>query len=399
MAIRAIDVTDPAFMADPTGATDSTSAIQAAFDCATGTADPATNSRVAAAPVYIPPGYYKITRDLLARSVVGFRLMCANAGQTVLIASGNGFTQAPLVIDGSLDAIVEGLAIQGDGTEMAGSSILPNGIRLDGTSAAARTTSGNLFRDIRIRALKASKLFSCEGTGTRQLDGTTMHNVVVTGTQTAGAWSASGPSQVGFAFGNGSWGNNYNHVQTACSAAACNVGWNVNVSSLALTGAQPASNGTDFVITPSAQTTISNVQSQNCGTFLSGAAAFSPSLASFSGVSIVTFVPSLSNNLMISINGSIWEFNNISMTNILRGSSWVGGTISVNGTTPSRPCIASFKNLAVNNSKLTAFASLSNARVNVSNFANYNVATGVYAAPVSGDQVSAYNGSWSNVVL
>jgi hypothetical protein len=395
----ALNVVD--FGADPAGISDSTTAIQAAINRATGSAAPASNTRTPVFPVYLPPGTYKVTSDLNIQSVSGFRLMGAGISQSVIKASGTGFTQAVVFIDGSSDGIFEGFAVQGDGTEAAGAGTLPNGIRLDWTTAAQRSTSGNIFRDIRVRTIKATTLFSLEGNGTRQVDGTNFHNVVVTGGQTAGSWSNTGPWQNGFAFGNGSFGNNYDHVLYGCAASLCYTGINCSVSSFALYGSQPAGNAVDFNISPGAQCTVSNVQSQQCGTFLICPGGFSPLPVTFQDVLIKTTVPSTSVSpgyQMISIIGGVWHFKNIAFSGVSSSGTYFPGTISLAGSSGVRPVTATFHNMTNVGSRTALFTTLTNANVVVNNYIQYAPATGNFTAPAAGDLVSTYSGgAWSNI--
>jgi hypothetical protein len=227
------------------------------------------SGRNAVGPVYIPAGLYLISSDLLIRSVLGFRMQGAGADQVRLAPVGTGFTQAVIFIDGSLDGVFEGFNIQGNGTEGAAGSTNPgilHAIRLDWTKAASRSTSANHFRNIRIRATNFVTGLSAEGTLARQVDGTYLHDVLVTGLQTAGSWSSAGNWQAGFAFGNGTQGNIYDHVAVACGASNCYYNFKVNCSSIALFGAQPGANGIDYYLqNPTSQCTVENVQSQNSG--------------------------------------------------------------------------------------------------------------------------------------
>jgi hypothetical protein len=227
------------------------------------------SGRNAVGPVYIPAGLYLISSDLLIRSVLGFRMQGAGADQVRLAPVGTGFTQAIIFIDGSLDGVFEGFNIQGNGTEGAAGSTNPgilHAIRLDWTKAASRSTSANHFRNIRIRATNFVTGLSAEGTLARQVDGTYLHDVLVTGLQTAGSWLSTGNWQAGFAFGNGTQGNIYDHVAVACGASNCYYNFKVNCSSIALFGAQPGANGIDYYLqNPTSQCTVENVQSQNSG--------------------------------------------------------------------------------------------------------------------------------------
>src|SRR4029077_5650363 len=108
------------------GTTDDTAAIQAAINAATGAANPATTTRVPTGIVYLPPGNYKVTADLYIRSVLGFIFRGSGIGQTIIYASGSGFTNAVLSINGSSDSIFEQFEIRGLGGEQVNA-----GIRLD----------------------------------------------------------------------------------------------------------------------------------------------------------------------------------------------------------------------------------------------------------------------------
>lgn len=387
--------------ADPTGATDSTAAIQAAINAATGSANPQTTTRTPLAPVYFPAGTYKVTSDLIIRSVSGFKFVGAGINQVTLLASGTGFTQAVILIDGSLDGIFEGFQLKGDGTEAAGVNPIPDAIRLDWTTAANRSTSGNLFRDIRTRTINAVIHLSLEGTGTRQLDGTVMHNLVLTGRQTANAWVNTGASQVGIAFGNGSFGNNYDHVLTGVSCSAFYYGYKNNVSGFVLNGAQPAGNFCDFWITPGAQTTVSNVQSQNGGQFLIAPSSFSPLPNSFNDILFKTNYLSGTSNQFMNLIGGVWNFNNFSAANLVVNNTggYVNGTINITGAASARPCVATFNNLTVLGPRTGAFTGLTNNPIiTVHGYNNYNPQTGNYTV-AAGDAASVYqSGAWNNLV-
>jgi hypothetical protein len=249
------------FGADPTGVADSTQAfvgMTGAIAAAAGLANPAANSRNAVAGVYMAPGTYKVTADILIQSVIGFHLFGGGADITTIEASGTGFTTAVLNVDGSLDGLFEGFTVAGDGTEQ-----VTNAINLTWTTAAHRSTSGNAFEDIRIRNLNFVTGISLAGSGSRQLDGTVLRNITITGAQVLGSWSATGNWQNGVVFGNGTYGNIYNQYLYDVSCAGCYYGYYCNASSFALWGAEPFGNCIDFWILPSAPCTIENVQSQN----------------------------------------------------------------------------------------------------------------------------------------
>lgn len=379
------------FGAKGNGSHDDTTAIQNAINACTGNANPATTTRTPTAALYFPAGTYKVTSDLIIRSVSGFTVKTDGPNITRLNASGTNFTNAVLFIDGSLDGVYAGFTITGDGTEQ-----VTDAIRLDWTTSAARSTSANMFRDIRVRNLKTVVGISLEGNGTRQVDGTVLENVVLTGSQTANAWSTSGNWQKGIAFGNGSFGNNYDHVLTGVSASGYYYGYYNNVSSFALFGAQPAGNFCDFWISPCAQTTVTNVQSQNSGQLLITPATFSPIPNSFSDVSFKTSFLQGSGNAFMTLGGGTWNFNNVNATNLLVSGSYVNGTISITGTASTRPCVCNFNNLSVFNTRTSCFTVLTNAIITVQGYSNYSPTTGLFTY-AAGD-VSSFNqgGTWNN---
>ena len=208
------DVT--AFGADPTGAADSTSAFTACIAAITGSATPATHVRQCAGPMLIPQGTYKVTSDLMIQSVQNFVMRGAGSGQTIIKASGTGFTQAALFIDGALDSTFEGFEIIGDGTE-----IVADAIRVDWTTAAARATTTNRLSDIRIRQLNFTVGISLEGNASREVDATFLYNVAVFGQQVMGSWSTSGYWQKAIAIGCGVSANNYDHNIYGLLAYSC----------------------------------------------------------------------------------------------------------------------------------------------------------------------------------
>lgn len=309
--------------------------------CGIGTGS-AVTGRTPSGPVFMPSGTYKVSFDLLVQSVTGFQMLGAGAGTTVLKATGTGFTNAVLNIDGSLDGVFAGFAVQGDGTEgVSGGGGIPAAVSLTWTTSAQRSTSANTFRNLRIRNLNFISGLNLAGSGSRQTDGTTIHDVVIGGSQVKGGWTTaaradtglcgttsgsptvtdtaavagdvlkpiSGPGipsgatitavsgttctisanatatassvtltvgtslwQYGFVFGNGTFGNDYDHQLYNCSVGHCYYGTYCNASGFGLWGSQPGANGCDFYVIPDGQVTIENVQSQNAGQFLLNAA-------------------------------------------------------------------------------------------------------------------------------
>lgn len=284
--------------------------------------------RIALGPVFLPRGSYKITADLNIQSSIGFAFRGAGAGATSIVASGAGFSVAALFIDGSQDGVFEGFAVKGIGTEGtaatgAGGGI-PAAVRLDWTTAAARSTTANTFRNIRVLSMKYVVGLSLEGNGARQLDGTTMHDIVVTGQQTPGSWSGTGNWQKGIAFGNGTYGNNYDHVLYNCSVALCNFGIHCNASGFELFGSQPGANAVEFFVNAGVQTTINGVQSQGSGQLIVGSGGSGLVPVSVRDVQFYTGALAASGKWVSTTGaGASWLFENIQC--YTAGAGGVGG--------------------------------------------------------------------------
>jgi hypothetical protein len=249
---------------------DDTAAINAAINAVIGSAAPATHTRFPTAGIYLPPGAYKITSDLLIQSVEGLVFAGAGADLTVLLASGPGFTTAVLNIDGSAKGKYEGFTIVGDGTESSGNNALPNAINLTWTTAASRSTTANIFNDIYVKSLKFScgiRMGAPSGT-TRQVDSTTIRDVIVAGSGTA-TTKYSTLYLRGFCFGNGTHGNQYDFAIYNSWASGCLVGVYNDASGFIWYGGQPAENGTEFHFAGAiGETTIQGIQSQDSGQLL-----------------------------------------------------------------------------------------------------------------------------------
>lgn len=296
------------------GVTDDTAAINSAISAATGSAAPATSVRAPAAGVYLPPGTYKVTSDLLIQSVQGFAFTGAGAELTKLMASGTGFTTGVLNIDGAARGSFRGFSIVGDGTEGSGSNALPNAINLTWTTAARRSTTANSFSNITVKNLKFAcglRMAAPAGT-TRQVDGTTITDVIISGSGNA-QYAFTTLYQYGFYFGNGTTGNQYNYVIYNSCATGCQVAVCSNASGFEWYGGQPAQNAIEFSFMGApVQSTIQGIQSQDSGKFL--AVTGGSSIATVS-VRDCLFSTSylVSNNRWIEVNGIArgWEFSNV----------------------------------------------------------------------------------------
>jgi hypothetical protein len=138
-------------------------------------------------------------------------------------------------------------------------------------------------------------------------------------TGTATLTVGTGLWQNGFLFGNGAFGNNYNHVLESCTAGGCHYGMHCSASGFALYGSQPAQNGIDFYInSPVGQITVENVQSQNSAQLIvcpSGASVTPVSFrdCNFSGWTGVGWSGAGYVNAWISTGTSYgnWQFENL----------------------------------------------------------------------------------------
>jgi Pectate lyase superfamily protein len=271
-------------------------------------------------------------------------------------------------------------------------------------NAASRSTSGNTFRDIRIKATNAVTYFSLEGNGGVQVDGTTLINVQGTGLQTVGSWSSSGDWQTCFALGNGTYGNNYNHRATGCDAIGFYYGWKILASSIALFGSEPANNFCDFYIQPGSNCTIENVQTQACGTFLQSPTAFPPVPVSFSDIQVKSTF--LTGGVVASITGGTWHFKNFNASAVQNagGGVYVPGLINIAGVAPTRAAIVTFDNLVMYGARTTCIVPGTNAiEISSQNYVNYNPNASTYTSPAAGDLLSVFTqpgssgGSWVNL--
>jgi hypothetical protein len=296
------------------GAADDTAAINAAISAATGNASPAAHIRFPAAGVYLPPGIYKVTTDLLIQSVEGFTLVGAGAELSILLASGRNFKTAVLNIDGSAKGSFQGFTIMGDGSEASGGKALPNAINLTWTTAAARSTTANIFENIYVRGLKFAcgmRMGAPSGTA-RQVDGTTIRDVIISGAGNA-RYAYSTLYLYGFYFGNGVTGNQYDFVAYNSSASQCQVGVYCNASGFEWYGGQPALNAIEFqFVGAPAQTTIQGIQSQDSGQLLNVVGGSNIAAVSVRDVLFTTNLL-VSNGHWIQVIGIArgWEFSNV----------------------------------------------------------------------------------------
>lgn len=373
------------------GVSDDTPYFQEYIDNLTGNANPMITSRTGKTALIIPPGTYNIKKDLIVRSTAGFRFVGVGSDIVTLKMSGSGFSQAGIFADGCLDCEFGGFTITGDGTET-----LTDAYRLDWTTAAQRSSSANKIRDLRIRNINANTYLSLEGTSGRQLDSTYLENIVLSGQQTAGSWVNTGTSQVGIAFGSGG-GNNYNHRGIGVDAVGFYTGYKFTNSSAVIEGIQCGSNFTDFTFTGlAAQSTFTNIQSQNSGSFLT-AVGFPPVSTSFNDVYFNTNFPN-AGNVVVQIMSGQWNFNGF-FGSLFSSGAFQAALFNLTGSATSRPSVVNLNLVSLNGTKTTCIIPTANrANVTVTNYSNYNPSTGFYTT-AAGDVISAFTAAaWTNVV-
>lgn len=249
-----------AYGADPTGVADSTTAIQAAIDAATG-AGSATVVRRTGATVYLPAGTYKVTAPLTVHSVGGMRIKGAGMASTKIQAAA-AMSQV-FELDGFALSEMSDMFIAGDS-----SHAVTRGVFYHWNNATSAGASyGSVFRNIYIEG--ASLL--CDvgwAVGTDnglEVDRSTWSNCFAVGGQTLNVWSDA-KWQSGWQFGFNS-ANNLDHVMIECTSALWVNGVNITGSTLNVVGGEIQGNAVDFYHTnPSTGgVTVSCVRSENSG--------------------------------------------------------------------------------------------------------------------------------------
>jgi len=376
------------------GLTDDTAAINNMLAYMTGNSAPASGGRNLKAPIFFPPGTYKISSDLVLQSAIQPVIM--GYGATIK-ASGSAFTNSMLNLDGCYKGMVYGLTFIGDGTDQVNSAI-----KIDNSTAGFQNTTGVRIQDVIIRNLKYVSGIDASGTGSRQLDGVQFDNILIAGQQAAGAWSNSGNWQNGLLLGNGTFANNYNHNARGVSCSGHFVNYNVNVSSLSMNGGEPANGGTDFNILPNGPCTIECVQTQNCGQFFA-VQGFSPTPVSFIDCLVKSnFINSPNGYVGTHIGGPL-TLKNVSYAACqVAGSGVYGGCLIhvTNDGSASRYATLIAQNVCASGLKTATIlpaAATGNANIVLENYMNYSPTTGNYTL-TAGDILSYYTGTaWTTI--
>jgi hypothetical protein len=376
------------------GISDDTAAITGMVAYLAGNGVPTSGGRTLKTPIVFPPGVYKVTSDLTFPSLVQPVFM--GYGATIL-ASGSNFTKAVVNLDGCYKGSFYGFNIQGDGTEQT-----PAALKVDNSTAGYQNTTGVAIRDVIIRNLKYVTGIDLTGTGSRQLDGIQLENILVNGGQAAGAWSNSGNWQNGVACGNGTFANNYNHNGYGVSCAGHYIGYNINTSSITMIGGEPANNNTDWVIVPAGPCTIKGVQTQNCNQHFS-LQGFSPIPVSFEDILVKSNFINSPNGYVGTHTGGLLTLRNYMFSNCQVAGSGVYGNCLIhlsNDGSVNRYATLVAENvcaMGVKTACILPVASTGNANILCLNYANYNPSTGNYTL-AAGDISSYYTGTaWTTV--
>ena len=238
------------------GVADDTTAIQNAIDASVGGVSTGniTSARNPHGLVYLPAGTYKITSPLLLKCVIGFRLL--GDGSNTILAAGTPGMDSVIDIDGSEYSIFENFNIQG-----SGSGTVDKALFLHWTSASSQATESNTFRNIRISDLTFRVGFAIGTDNHDDVADNTFYDCAVSGQWTSGNTTTW---QYGFAFGDGTGGNNLlQHVYRArVFSLAYGISW--LGSSGDVNGGNMSGNGIDFYrSSPHSVVKISAVRSEN----------------------------------------------------------------------------------------------------------------------------------------
>jgi hypothetical protein len=357
-----------AWGADPTGVNASDAAFAAAVAACAGSVSPLTNTRVAAGYVYMPAGVYKLTQDWVIQSIQGLIVKGDGRGSTKITASGTGFTNAVVYGDGVYNCVFEDFSITGDGTEAAGSSPIPWGMQLTKATATHTVTTQCSVNRITVLSFNWAGGFIAgapAGT-TNQVDGCTIRELYVSGSGNAG-FSFASKWLVGIQLGNSSFGNQYNHVLHNCNTSGTQTGTWCNASGFEQYGGQPAQNAVDYLVNPGAQITITGVQSQSSGRFISqtsgGSASFPVSVRDCEFNSGVGNADGKWVNL--TTQSRSWEFSNIRtiITNVNPIMAFNGG---------GNPEVVTLINVAQNNTFTAGVTTNNGGTVAVLNYMQIN---------------------------
>lgn len=188
------------------GVADDTVRLQEAVDACIESGDASTTTRNALYPLYIPPGTYKVTAPIVARSVEGMRVF--GAGRRLTRLAPLGTMDSVLELDGSLYGTYEDFCIKS-----AGTTSIDKCINLHWSAASHAHSSSNNFRNIFIADTGFRAGFGIGIDNANQVDASTFINCHV-----RGQWHTGDVTnwQFGFQMGDGTAGNNLGHHFWGC---------------------------------------------------------------------------------------------------------------------------------------------------------------------------------------
>lgn len=196
------------------GVTDDTAAFTRCVTAILGSANPVSNKRQPAGPMYIPAGTFLIQPDQVQFvSVEGLRVYGAGQWRTTLLISGNGTNG--LLFDGMAFAHISDFGVQ------VNSGTCTNGITIQwsGSGVSQRSTFGNVFQNVQVTNAAGAYVNAFNVGGSASNSNQNDGNVFV-GCAAYGNWASGNSStyQTGWLLGSGGAGNNLNHYFYGCNA-------------------------------------------------------------------------------------------------------------------------------------------------------------------------------------
>ena len=241
---------------------DDTAAVQAACNTAQGTGNVLSVVRLPRGQIYLPPGYYKLTSEILIQGTAGL-IMSGDGPVTSLLVFASSITNG-LHIDGVAHSLFQDIGV----TTLSGSTVT-NLINCDWSVGISRNPTGNMFRNILINPTPpggAGKFVygvavgtsTTTNTPTNAIDQFTFDRVRVLGSWATGNLTNS---QAGFQFGAGTADNNLGHCFYNCENTDVAIGFHFYGSSGVLYGGANENCGTDVVANPpSAEIKVSGMR-------------------------------------------------------------------------------------------------------------------------------------------
>lgn len=254
-----VDPTHPTYGADPTGASPSDDAFDAAGIVCWGA--PSAPARHATRVLKTPPGTYKLTRPQLFRSIIGAQFHGAGPDATRFILAGDFGDADVFSLDGCTNLRMGGFSVEGLSTAPATCERV---IHLHYKQAVtARSTTNCSLRDITVRS---SHLTFVIPFAVEEFDGTAQNDHIDLFKCAAyGSWSVGNADtyQHAFSFGSDVSGDTLDIHARDCSAIGFAKGVSWRGCNGSVDGFQAVNNGTDFYSgLPKGPVGIRNVRSE-----------------------------------------------------------------------------------------------------------------------------------------